>query len=101
LQINARLLYLLVLFESHDILFENRLNSTKRFIAQDPQFHNSLFTLEAIRMLADPKLVKKKSGELQKYITRIRKESRRANEEALNKQFDFAEWLEKKLSVGS
>lgn len=101
LQINARLLYLLVLFESHDILFENRLNSTKRFIAQDPQFHNSLFTLEAIRMLADPKLMKKKGGELQKHIIRIRKESRRANEEALNKQFDFAEWLERKMSVGS
>lgn len=96
LQINARLLYLLVLFESHDILFENRLNSTKRFIAQDPQFHNSLFTLEAIRLLADPKQEKKKGGEFQKYITRIRKESRRANEDALNKQFDFAEWLEGK-----
>jgi hypothetical protein len=100
LQINARLLYLLVLFESHDILFENRLNSTKRFIAQDPQFHNSLFTLEAIRMLADPKQEKKKGGEFQKYITRIRKESRRANEEALNKQFDFAEWLEEKVVSG-
>jgi hypothetical protein len=100
LQINARLLYLVVLFESHDILFENRLNATKRFITQDPQFHNSLFTLEAIRILADPKLMKKNSGGIQKHISRIRKESRRANEEALNKQFDYAEWLEGKINQG-
>lgn len=100
LQINARLLYLVVLFESHDILFENRLNSTKRFIAQDAQFQNSLFTLEAIRMLADPKWMKKNPGGLQKLITRIRKKSRRSKEEALNKQFDFAEWLEKKIISG-
>jgi hypothetical protein len=98
LQINARLLYLVVLFESHDLLFENRLNAAKRFITQDPQFHNSLLTLEAIRILADPKLMKKNSGGLQKHISRIRKESRRANEEALNKQFDFAEWLEGKIN---
>jgi hypothetical protein len=100
LQINARLLYLLVLFESHDMLFENRLNATRRFIAQDPQFHTTLTTLEAIRMLADPKLMRKKGAEFPKYISRIRKESRHANEEALNKQFDFAEWLERKTVGG-
>ncbi|MEO6241971.1 MAG: hypothetical protein ABIQ40_11610 [Bacteroidia bacterium] len=97
LQINARLLYLVVLFESHDILFENRLNSTKRFIAQDMQFSTALFTLEGIRILADAKWIKKNPGGLLKHVTRIRKESRRSKEEALNKQFDFAEWLEKKM----
>lgn len=122
LQINARLLYLLVLFESHDILFENRLASTRRFIAQDPQFHYMLSTVDAIRILSSGvrntkdkrkgeirKATKKPSelktpnsklseGEFSKLIIRIKKESRRTNEEALNKQFDFAEWLEEKIA---
>ncbi len=96
-KINVRLLYLLVLFESHDRLFETRFNSTKRFITQDAQFHNSLSILEGIRMLSDPKLMKNKKGDFLKYISRIRKDFRKTNEAALNKQFDFAEWLEKKV----
>jgi hypothetical protein len=96
LQINARLLYIIVLFESHDRLFENRLNAAKRFIAQEPQFQSQLKTLELIRILADPKLMKKRKQEFPKYISQIRKESRKTNEEALNKQFDFAEWIEEK-----
>jgi hypothetical protein len=111
LQINARLLYLLVLFGSKDILFENRLASTRRFIQQDPQFHYMLPAVDAIRILSDPKRwmrntkpVQKSQnanspgGDFSKLISRIKKESRRANEEALNKQFDFAEWLEKKFT---
>ncbi|CAN5399419.1 hypothetical protein BH09BAC5_BH09BAC5_01850 [soil metagenome] len=96
LQINARLLYILVLFESHDKLFENHLNSAKRFIVQDSKFHNELIVVEAIRILADPKLLKKNKAEIPGLIQRIRKDSRRTNEAALNKQFDFAEWIEKK-----
>lgn len=97
LQINARMLYIIVLFESHDRLFENRLNATKRFIAQEPEFHKQLKVLELIRILADPKVLKKRSAELPKYVSQIRKESSRSNEEALNKQFDFAEWVEGKI----
>ncbi|HET6992547.1 MAG TPA: hypothetical protein VFJ43_14535, partial [Bacteroidia bacterium] len=97
LQINARVLYIIVLFESHDRLFENRLNAAKRFIVQEPQFHAQLKILELIRILSDPKLMKKKSAEFPRYISQIRKESRRTNEEALNKQFDFAEWIEDKI----
>lgn len=98
LQINSRILYLIVLFESHDILFENRLNSTKRFIAQDQQFQSQLKIIEAIRILSDPKLLKKKAAEFPKFISQIRKDSRRTNEEALNKQFDFADWVEGKIN---
>ena len=97
LQINARVLYIIILFESNDRLFENRLGATKRLVAQEPEFHNQLKILEVIRMLAEPKLLKKKISVFQKYISQIRKESKRANEEALNKQFDFAEWLDKSI----
>lgn len=97
LQINARILYLIVLFELHDRLFENRLNATKRFVMQEPQFQSQLKILDLIRILSDPKVLKKKSVELPKLIKQIRKEARKSNEAALNKQFDFAEWVEGKI----
>jgi hypothetical protein len=97
LQINARILYIILLFESHDRLFENRLNAARRFVMQEPQFAAQLKTLEAIRILADAKLLKKHRSELPKFISQIRKESRRMNEETLNKQFDFALWIEEAL----
>ncbi len=97
LQINARILYVIALFESHDILFENRLNSAKRFLAQEPQFRMQLKILEAIKYLSEGSSRKKQKTEFAKTISEIRKQQKKLNAESLNKQFDFAEWIESKL----
>jgi hypothetical protein len=98
LQINSRLLFLIVLFESDDVLLENRLNSTKRFLAQEPQFKTQQKILEVIKFLSEDSSRKKRKAALGKYISEIRKEQKKLNLESLNKQFDFAAWIEKNAS---
>jgi hypothetical protein len=94
LQVNTRLLFLIVLFESNDLLLENRLNATRRFILQNPQFKMQQKILEVIKLLSENSFRRKRKNSLLKYISEIRKEQKRLNSETLNKQFDFAEWLE-------
>src|SRR6202008_3987838 len=53
LQINTRLLYLIVLFESDDRLFDSRLNAAKRFISKEPHFKLQAGILEAFRLLTE------------------------------------------------
>ena len=99
LQINTRLLYLIVLYESDDLLFDNRLNSTKRFLVHEPQFKKESKILEAIALLdqfAASKTPKNRTA-LKKLIVEIGQENKAVGEELLNKHFDFAEWLENKL----
>jgi hypothetical protein len=97
LQLNSRLLYLLVLFESDDILFDNRLNAMRRLMARINDFPTQKKILEVIRMLSDEKVKDKNLSLIKKYISEISKESLRSNRETLNKQFDFTGWMEHQL----
>jgi hypothetical protein len=98
LQVNARMLYLVALFESNDVLLENRLNSTRRFLAQEKQFKTQLKMLDIIRLMTEDPSGKKNRSALEKYAVEVRRESRRAKKSSLNKQFDFAGWISDKLS---
>ncbi|MFI5151445.1 MAG: hypothetical protein ACHQRM_17085 [Bacteroidia bacterium] len=98
LQLNSRLIYLLVLFESSDILFENRLNSTKRFMGKVNSFPLQVKIFEAVRMVTDEKIKEKEVPALWKILGEIREESVLSNRQALNKQFDFADWVERHIA---
>lgn len=99
LQVNSRLLFLIVLLESDDVLLENRLNSTKRFLAQEPQFKMQQKVLEVIKFLSEDSSRGKRKAALGKYVAEIRKEQKKLNAESLNKQFDFAQWIEERLGA--
>ncbi|HEY6162860.1 MAG TPA: hypothetical protein VI112_16645 [Bacteroidia bacterium] len=90
LQVNARLLYLAVLYESGDLLLENRLQSTRRFLQRETQFKTQKAIAEVIRLLAagDPG-----HAQLEKHVASIRADFKKPGGEWLNKQFDFAEWI--------
>ncbi len=100
LQVNTRLLYLIVLYELNDVLFENRLKATKRFLLNESggknAFKKQIKIVEAINMLDEYTLPEKSKSALKKLIAEIRKEYQ-VGEELLNKQFDFAEWIENKI----
>ncbi len=99
LQINTRLLYLIILYELDDVLFDNRLNSTKRFLSHESKFKKQSKILEAIAILDQYVATQtpKNKAALKKLIAEIRQENKAAGEELLNKHFDFAEWIDNKL----
>ncbi|HWY38763.1 MAG TPA: hypothetical protein VNY73_09405, partial [Bacteroidia bacterium] len=99
LQINTRLLYLIVLYELDDVLFENRLKATKRFLANEPEFKKQLKIVEAITMLEEFTSEKKNRHAIEKLVSEVRKDYK-TGEQLLNKHFDFSEWLENKLLQG-
>jgi hypothetical protein len=99
LQINTRLLYLIVLFELNDVLFENRLKATKRFLANEPEFKKQLKIAEAIGMLEEYASDKKNKAKIKVLENEIRKDYK-TGEQLLNKHFDFSEWIAKKLEQG-
>lgn len=96
LQINARLLYLVVLNETDDVLFENRLQATRRFMAQENSFKKQARILEGIASAGEDLTLPKNKTLLKSIITRLKKDHQVAGEELLNKNFDFVEWLENK-----
>jgi hypothetical protein len=96
LQLNTRLLYLIVLFESNDWLFENRLNATRRLFAQETSFKLQINILEALRILFEDNPTQKNKEALKKNINAIKLQQKRSNEELLYKTFDFLEWIENK-----
>jgi hypothetical protein len=100
LQLNTRLLYLIVLFESNDWLFENRLNATKRIIAQETAFRLQGNILEALRIIFEDNPNAKNKEALKKQIIEIKKKQVKSNEELMNKTFDFLEWIENKIADG-
>jgi hypothetical protein len=100
LQLNTRLLYLVVLHESNDWLFENRLNATKRVLAQEKGFKLQSTILEALRILFEDHPTKKNKEALKKQINEIKKLQKLSNEELLNKTFDFLDWIETKRREG-
>ena len=100
LQLNTRLLYLIVLFENNDWLFENRLNSTKRVLAQEKDFRLQGAILEGIRILSEDNPTKNNKEALRKVLMEIKKHQKLSNEELLNKTFDFVDWIETKRREG-
>lgn len=100
LQLNTRLLYLVTLFESNDWLFENRLNATKRLLAQESAFKLQSHIFEALKLIFEDNPTTKNKELLRKKITEIRKYQKRSNEELMNKTFDFLEWIENKQKEG-
>lgn len=93
LHLNARLLYLAVLFESDDWLFENRYQSTARLFRQYPKNKLQQVLLQMLQLLYvnKPGTANKKQYKiLLSQAKRLRKTS---NEEKVNKTFDFIEWM--------
>ena len=98
LKITSRLLYLIVLFESHDRLFENRWQATKRFLVQHPSFKTHRKILEAIKIVSDNTSIKKKQERSKELALTIKTELKNSVEESVSKQFDFAGWIENKMN---
>ncbi len=94
LQINARMLYLVVLNETDDVLFENRLQAARRFIAPEPSFKKQSKILEGIALAGEDLSMPKNKTALKAIVVQLKKEHQVAGEELLNKNFDFVEWLE-------
>ncbi|MBC7864430.1 MAG: hypothetical protein IAF38_15760, partial [Bacteroidia bacterium] len=97
MQINARLLYLAALLQSNDLLFENRLKATRRFIAREIQFTKQAKILEALLLLEEFLSTRENKTKLKKVIQEMKKEFKVTGEELLNKSFDFLEWMEGKM----
>ncbi len=97
LRINARLLYLVVLHEIDDVLFGNRLQSARRFMAQESSFKKQAKILEGIALTGEDLSLLKTRSALKAIIAQLKKEHQVAGEELLNKNFDFVEWLENKV----
>jgi hypothetical protein len=95
LQVNARLLYLVVLYESGDRLLENRIQSARRFLHREPQFKAEKKIVEFIRMRGEEASRRRNAPLLKGLPARIRQDLKASSEESLYKQFDFAGWVEK------
>lgn len=100
LQLNTRLLYLIVLYESNDWLFENRLNATKRILAQETAFKFQSTILEALRILFEDNPTSYNKEALKKAVAAIKKQQSLSNEELMNKTYDFLDWIETKRREG-
>jgi hypothetical protein len=94
LRMNTHLLYLIVLYQNNDWLFENRWKSTKKLLTAEPQFRMQQSVLECIRILAEDKPVAKNKQELKSHLALIKKEIKNSNDEKLYKTFDFIQWIE-------
>lgn len=96
LQINARLLYLVILNETDDVLFENRVQAARRFMANEHAFKKHAKILEGIALAGEDLSLPKIKSALKEVIHQLKKDHQVAGEELLNKNFDFVEWLESK-----
>lgn len=97
LQVNTRLLYLVLMFEMNDRLLENRMDSTRRFLQKEPQFKAQALLLEIMRIFHDDAGSKRKKDKVKKLLGGVRTEFKRSGEAGLYKQFDFAGWVEEQL----
>lgn len=97
LQINARLLYLVILNETDDVLFENRVQAARRFMANEPAFKKQAKILEGIALAGEDVSLPKTKTALKNVINDLKKDFQVAGDELLNKNFDFVEWLESKV----
>lgn len=101
LQINARLLYLVVLLETDDLLFENRLKAAQRFMNAEKSFRKQVRILNGIALAAEDLSLPKNRAALRACVAELKKDYAVGAEELLNKNFDFAEWLGHRLQQTS
>lgn len=94
LQINTRLLYLIVLFEKEDLFFENQYQSVKRFIANQKEFEKQILVLEIIKLLSEQRLNESKKAKLKQLVRQLKNINTDITVESLNPQFDFEQWIE-------
>lgn len=94
LSITTRLLYLVVLFESGDLLFESRFQATRRLLKRYPQFGYYDRFLEVLNLLHEGRREEKIFHEK---VRTLRKESGLFTSDESNKQFDFMEWLARQI----
>ncbi|OFY83812.1 MAG: hypothetical protein A3K10_02840 [Bacteroidetes bacterium RIFCSPLOWO2_12_FULL_31_6] len=99
LRINARLLYLIVLFEKEDLFFDNQYQSTKRFLTQEKKHQGMMKILEAIRLVSDGKQTTQKEEKLKHLHKKIKAERNKAQADTIDKQFDFVEWIESRIKI--
>ncbi len=90
LGITTRILYLLVLFEEGDVLFESRYQSTRRLLRRFPQFSFYDHFIEVLFLLYEGR---EKDKLFRDKWKKLLKESKRFTGDEANKQFDFFEWL--------
>lgn len=94
LQINARLLYLIVLFEKDDLFFDNHYQSVKRFLSNEKEFKKQVYILEVIKLIAEQRINEQKKNKLKQLIKKIKAPDQKLTIDSLNPQFDFVEWIE-------
>jgi hypothetical protein len=94
LQINTRLLYLIVLLEKDDLFFENQYLSVKRFLANEKEFKKHLLVFEAIKILSDQRRSAVKLKRLNQLFVSIKQLNSKMSVDSLNPQFDFQQWIE-------
>ena len=99
LLIHARLLYLLMLHASGDLLFYNRLQATRRFISLQKGYLIQKKILEAIQIMKDDLELPKGKNKLSKILDSIGKLEAVSGEEMLNKNFKFQGWIANTFKV--
>ena len=94
LRINARLLYLIVLYEKEDLFFDNQYNSVKRFMAQESGYKKQSIILEIIHLFSDEKPSERKKSKARQLYKLIKAKRKKLGADAIDKQFDFERWIE-------
>jgi len=97
LQINTRLLYLIVLLEKEDLFFDNQYQSVKRFLVNEKEFKKQVYLLEIIKLLSEQRLNPTKIKLLKDLIKKSKTENQKVIQESLNPQYDFMQWIENQL----
>jgi hypothetical protein len=97
LRINARLLYLIALYEKEDLFFDNQFQSVKRFMAQEKGYKTQSKILEIIHFFADEKPSEKKKTKAKQLYKLVKADRKKRRADAIDKQFDFEQWIEGQL----
>ncbi|MCC7303387.1 MAG: hypothetical protein IT233_12165 [Bacteroidia bacterium] len=96
LSITSRLLYLVILYESGDVLFESRYHGLRRLLRKYPQFSFYTHFSELLNLAYERR--ENESAFREKWHVLQAERSRFTGDEA-NKQFDFAGWIASRLSL--
>lgn len=97
LRINARLLYLITLYEKEDLFFDNQYNSVKRFMSQEKSYKTQSKILEIIHLLSDEKPSEIKKSKVKQLYRSIKADGKKLRTDTIDKQFDFEQWVEEQL----
>lgn len=97
LRINTRLLYLITLYEKEDLFFDNQYNSVKRFMSQEKSHKTQAKILEIIHLFSDEKPSEIKKTKVKQLFKLIKADRKKLRADAIDKQFDFEQWIEGQL----